>query len=263
MVNLLQDLTETEIYILKTHTLMKDIEALLNEIEELKMDKMSLLKVISHDIRAPFNRIFAFLQLFKYSQENLNVEQKDYLSAIYREVMGGLEMIKNLNGVREIDRNAADISLNEVLASDLLKKSIAQAEELFHLKNIVVNYLPSDLNLKVAADEFYLSKIFDNLLSNMIKFTPTAGKCEITAIIEESHLDVRFSNEGECIPEIERSELFTRYKKLSVKPTQGESQSGLGLYLCKYYINRMGGDLKYAPLENRSSFVLKIPLFQT
>jgi K+-sensing histidine kinase KdpD len=239
---------------------MKDIDALVNEIEELKIDKMSLLKVISHDIRAPFNRIFAFLQLFKYSQENLNDEQKDYLNSIYREVMGGLEMIKNLNGLREIDRNAADFTINEVLVSDLLKKSIVHSEDLLRLKNIDINVRLTEMDVMVQADDFYLNKIFDNLISNMVKFTPQGGKCEIGSTLIENNLEIRFTNEGECIPETERSELFIRYKKLSVRPTQGESQSGLGLYLCKFYIEKMGGSLRYDPLYKRSSFVLTLLL---
>ncbi|MCC5931769.1 MAG: HAMP domain-containing histidine kinase [Cyclobacteriaceae bacterium] len=239
---------------------MKDIDALLHEIEELKIDKMSLLKVISHDIRAPFNRIFAFLQLFKYSQDNLNNEQIGYLNSIYKEVMGGLEMIKNLNGLREIDRQAADFTLTNVLASDLLKKSIIHLEELFLLKNIEIRHRLTDMDVKVKADEFYLTKIFDNLLSNMVKYTPLGGSCEITAFAKENTFELRFTNQGEPIPENERSELFKRYKKLSIKPTQGESQSGLGLYLSKFYIDNMGGELRYNPAGNSSSFLLTLQL---
>ncbi|MGF1638989.1 MAG: sensor histidine kinase [Cyclobacteriaceae bacterium] len=238
---------------------MDNSAALLKELEDLKKDKMSLLKIISHDIRAPFNRIFAFIQLMQFDGDNLTDEQRIYIDSMYREVMGGLEMIRNLNGMREIDRGDFACKIAAIEVVGLIQKSIKNYEELLRIKKIAISFNKSEESIKVLADEFYFIRIIDNLISNLVKYTFEGHKAIIELEAQEAALCIRFTSEGEMISPTENEMLFTRFGKLTARPTAGESSTGLGLYLSKHYADSMQGELSLIG-NYPVAFELKIPL---
>ena len=79
------------------------IDELTAELKQLKDEKYHLLKLVNHDIRSPFNRIFALLQLFEMESGEVSDQQKEYLDSMYLSILSGLEMIQNLRDMREID----------------------------------------------------------------------------------------------------------------------------------------------------------------
>ena len=87
-----------------------EIEVLKNEIEkkdslieELTREKASLLKIISHDIRSPFNRMFALLQLLELEFKEITPDQKKYIDQMYRSVFGGMEMVDGTAVVNQVN----------------------------------------------------------------------------------------------------------------------------------------------------------------
>jgi signal transduction histidine kinase len=113
-------------------------------------------------------------------------------------------------------------------------------------------------------DPSIVDAVLDNLISNAIKYGPKGTTVTVTVGAEPqppTHIVVRVHDQGPGIPEHERSRLFTKYARLSARPTGGEDSMGLGLYLAKRMAQRMNASLDYEDHPAGGSvFALKLPV---
>ena len=114
---------------------------------------------------------------------------------------------------------------------------------------------------EVNLDLNYLSRIVDNLLSNAIKFSKPNSVVQISAGKEDNNFWISVKDEGPGFSEKDRNQLFQRFKKLSARPTAGETSNGLGLAIVKTLVDRLNGtiDLVSEP-DKGSEFIVKLPL---
>jgi len=113
----------------------------------------------------------------------------------------------------------------------------------------------------VLTDENYLHRIVDNLLSNAIKFSTTGSTVEVTAATANHSLVIRVKDTGPGFLEEDKPFLFQKFKKLSARPTGGESSNGLGLAIVKTLVDRLKGDISLETSRGQGSeFVITLPL---
>gem|GEM_PF-6781154 len=108
------------------------------------------------------------------------------------------------------------------------------------------------------ADEKFLYQIFDNVLSNAIKFSPKDKKIYVKIYNENSECVTEITDEGPGFTEDDLSNLFIKFKKLSAKPTGGENSTGLGLSIVKKLVELQGAQLKVTNETGRGAKFLKI-----
>ena len=101
-----------------------NIDELKSELDQIKNEKYNLLKLINHDIRSPFNRVFALLQLFEMESKEISGIQKEYIDSMYLSLLGGLEMITNLRDMREIDAGNIEIENQKFDLVPIIQKAI-------------------------------------------------------------------------------------------------------------------------------------------
>ena len=113
----------------------------------------------------------------------------------------------------------------------------------------------------VFADNHMLDSTIRNFLSNAIKFTPTGGKVIISAeIINDHEIEVKISDSGIGMTEELKKKLFLLNEKTSRPGTDGEPSTGLGLLLCKEFVEKNGGKIKAESLVGKgSSFYFSLP----
>jgi len=139
-----------------------------------------------------------------------------------------------------------------------------------HLLNVAKGRFKSQLKAKsmtlnidcaadfsVLADESGLNRVFDNLISNAVKFSNAATGITIQARVQNGSKEISISDSGPGIAENEMHKLFKRYAKLSAKPTNGESSTGLGLFIVKTLLEKMNASIKVdSKLGEGSTFTL-------
>jgi signal transduction histidine kinase len=127
-------------------------------------------------------------------------------------------------------------------------------------KNIFINYqLPA--NLIVYADKNMLNTVVRNLISNAIKFTNEGGMIYIEADSDKSNLKVAVSDTGIGLKKSEISKLFRIESEFSRKGTNNEGGTGLGLILCKEFIEKHNGEIWVeSEYRNGSTFHFSIPV---
>jgi signal transduction histidine kinase len=242
-----------------------EIQRQLRELEEqtkilntLNIEKQQIISVVSHDLKGPFNRIFALIQLMTLSTENLSEDQKEYLGKMHQIVADGLSMIRNLLDNRRLDEKEIDFVPENINLSLLISLLVKNYKTLAEKKRIEL-FLETPKQLFIVIDKLYLNRVIENLISNALKFSPPDSAIHITVKSENGLIEIRIKDEGPGISKADQKMLFQKYNRLTARPTGGESSTGLGLYIVKTIVDKMGGDVYCESEEGRgATFVVRL-----
>jgi PAS domain S-box-containing protein len=213
------------------------------ELEELNASKDKFFSIIAHDLKSPFN---GFLGLTKMMSENINdfsITELQEISTNLSSSAGNLyQLLENLLQWSRMQRNLIEYIPKNFNLSSIIIKNINVAKESAKLKEInFFTDIPEDLI--VTVDEQMCNTVLRNLISNAVKFTPRGGKIEIGATVKpsESFTVIYVKDNGIGIDRETISKLFKFDEKVSQKGTEGEPSTGLGLLLCKEFIEKHNG----------------------
>ncbi|MDR9417488.1 ATP-binding protein [Gracilimonas sp.] len=212
-------------------------------LQELNAGKDKLLSIIAHDLRSPLSSIIGFSDLLSDVLQSGDTEQaKQFASIIHDSTLQINELLDNLlmwarNQSGRIDYSPESIVLNKVIEENIrLEKDSALQ------KSITISYSQSKL-ITVEADKNMLNTVLRNLISNAIKFTPNHGNIQIKAKVKGNEALVSVSDNGTGVPEHKIGKLFQIEHSKSTDGTNGEKGSGLGLLLCKDFVELHGGSI--------------------
>jgi signal transduction histidine kinase len=223
------------------------------------MDKF--FSIISHDLRSPF---LGLEGLTKTMAEDIDSFSKDELSALSKEmnksVNNLMRMITNLldwarTKQGEFSYNPKEIELNEKVSENL-----ALINKLIEQKGIeFVVEIPSELF--VYADEEMLNSILRNLLTNAVKFTSKNGKVIVNAKgADNNFVEIAVTDNGIGMADDLCRKLFRIEEKVGRKGTEGEESTGMGLLVCKEFVEKNGGKIWVESKEGTgSTFYFIVP----
>lgn len=233
------------------------IEDLKNQISILEKEKNQLLKMVSHDVKSPFNKLFALSNLLQLVSEDLNEEQLDYLTRMEWVIKEGLTVVRNLMDLRTIENNALELSLEEVNIDTLVQDAFKNYSKQINSKKIT-NELKID---KVTAwsDKRFQERVIDNLISNAVKFSPKESQIQVTLSKDKNEVALKVSSRSGPIPAEEVDNLFKRSSPLSTRPTHGENALGNGLYIAQCFAQQLGGKIIFNQKEARIEFIFLFP----
>lgn len=226
-----------------------ELEEKNQELQALNEDKNNLIHIVAHDLRSPLNQVLGLVEILKIDKKNWKPEQLEMLDQIGTCSTTLGNMINKILDVEAIESKSQNLSLNRIDLIGLLQSMCVNLHAISNKKNI---NMAMDTQLKEAyceVDEQYCKQVFQNLISNAIKFSPE--KTKITVVVENINdsIVVRVKDEGPGIASGEVGLLFKKYQKLSNRPTANEQSTGIGLSIVKKYVEMMNGEVSY---ENNS-----------
>jgi signal transduction histidine kinase len=127
--------------------------------------------------------------------------------------------------------------------SDIMMETIKEFDEKADSKDIKVNGSGLRAGTRVRVDPFFLKQVFENLVSNALKFSPFGSRVYVGTEDKEDYYHVFVKDEGPGISEKDKVKMFTKYMTLSAKPTGDETSTGLGLSIVKKYVEEMNGSV--------------------
>jgi signal transduction histidine kinase len=238
----------------KNNTIL--IEELEAKVAELEKEKSSLLKIVSHDLRSPFNKLFALIGLFKMSDDELSSEQVDYLEKMELVISDALGKMRNLLDLRSIEGDGIDVLYESINLSKTISKLIIENEPATERKdlNIVFDAEP----IVIETDKLSLIRVLDQLISNAIKYSPIKSEIKLTVEDNDDEVTIRITDGGYGISDKEQNDLFKKFMVLSSQTTGGESSLGLGLFIAQSMAKNIGATIEY---DNRdgSTFIFRVP----
>jgi len=221
-------------------------------------EKQQLIGLVSHDLKGPFNRIFALIQLLEITSENLTEEQREYMGKMHQIVADGLGMIRNLLDNRRLEDQGIDLSPERLNLATVLGSLVKNYRTLSEKKKIRIHF-NTPAEALVLADKLYLYRIFENLISNALKFSPQNRNIYVTIETKDEKIEVRVKDEGPGISKEDQKRLYQKFQRLSARPTGGESSTGLGLSIVKALVEKMGSELRCESEEGQStSFIVTL-----
>ncbi len=220
-----------------------EISRLLQQVDQLNEEKQQLIGLISHDLRSPFNRLHALLQLLNMDDKRLSAEQCLYVEKMHIVVADALSMMRNLTDYRSVELNLLTVHPRPVDLHELLNTVVNSYMAYASRKSITLKLLETIPGLKVEVDPYCLTRAVENLVSNAIKFSFQEKSVGLQIKQTNHSIYVEITDQGQGLKPEEIPLIGRKFLKLSARPTGGESSVGLGLFLASEMIRLLGGQL--------------------
>lgn len=231
------------------------------QLQELNATKDKFFSIIAHDLKNPFNTLMGFSELLLDHIDMYNLEQiKEYVGIIFDTSRTSYNLLENLLNWSRSQTGRLKMDPKEIDVAKMVSTNIKLLENPANNKNIT---LQSNIQegTTAFADSNMIDTVFRNLISNSIKFTEAEGIIKIDTKKDADMLQICIADTGIGIKEESIGKLFSIDQNISTKGTANETGTGLGLILCKEFIERNGGKIWVESEEKvGSQFYFTLPL---
>lgn len=240
--------------------LFKDITELYAKeaIAALMQKKDDFLSIASHELKTPITTLKGNLQILnKIAQRDENEPYLKFINQAERQVNKLTGLVKDLLDVSKIESGKIQFNLSEFSIAEVIDecKSFAQLSQTNHAVRI-----EGDLNLQVIADKDRLEQVVCNLVSNAIKYSPNGDEISVSVSRVDEECLIAIKDKGIGIPREMQNNLFQKFFRVE----KGEGRFpglGIGLFISKEIVERLGGKIWVESEENRGScFYVTVPL---
>jgi len=230
------------------------------ELEELNEQKNRFLGIVAHDLRAPLTSILGFSELLEYRDPgSLTEHEFEYISLIHTAAQNMSALVNDLLDTSIIESGRLELQLKKESLEKLIKDRLKIYDFIAKRKNITIHSTFSKIP-NTLFDPNRIGQVFDNILSNAIKFSPQGSNIYVVLNKNEKMPKVSVRDEGPGISEEDQSRLFGDFQRLSAQPTGGEKSTGLGLAIVKKIIDAHNGTMEVDSKEDSgSTFSFTLP----
>lgn len=231
------------------------------KLQELNATKDKFFSIIAHDLRSPFNSFLGLTQIMAEELPSLTMAQIQEIAVNMSKSATNLyRLLENLLHWSSMQQGVIPFNPESVRLLPVADESITMILESAKIKGIEINCtIPDDL--VVFADTNLLQTVIRNLVSNAVKFTLTGGKVNLSAkTTTDSNIEIFVQDSGIGMSQKLLGDLFKLDVKTSRKGTSGEPSTGLGLLLCKEFIEKHGGQIwAESEVGKGSTFYFTLP----
>ena len=230
---------------------MEEYTSLLEELVEQRTNKLvevvatnaKFISIVAHDLRSPFSTILGILEILKESLKDFNkIEIENYVNIASSSANKTLDLLDNLLTWTMSQNKAKSFSPVRINLHGLIKEETESFTIAARQKKIKLNYY-FEPNLDVNADLQMVKTIIRNLISNAIKYSHTGGEINISAKVYTQWVEIEISDTGVGISNEAQRKLFKMDTFQSTVGTNNEKGTGLGLIICKEFVEIHGGNI--------------------
>ena len=205
--------------------------------------KSKMFSIIAHDLRGPFSSLKSLLELITTEYDSLEENnRRTYLESACNTSQSTYALLDNLLDWSRLQTNRIKVDKKPVNLVEICENAINLNASRMNKKELkVVNYIPEHFYVK--ADKYMLSTVFRNLISNATKYTPLRGQITIKAEINHTRTEISIKDTGVGMSSYDIDQLFNFEKNFTKPGTENEKGTGLGLLICKEFIELMGSEL--------------------
>ncbi len=248
-----------------------DITSRKNNEEEIKLknellqtvnsEKDKFFSILAHDLRGPLSAFVAATQIITEEIHTMSVEEiKDITLSMKKSATGIFSLLENLLEWSRLQRGVMDFIPEKINLKKKVNECISVLSESAQKKNIEIEVSISN-DIEVIADKNMFDTIIRNLISNALKFTKGGGKVSVSALREKDNsVEIKVFDSGIGMTSELKNKLFRIDEKTSRPGTDGEPSTGLGLLLCKEFVEKHGGKIWVDSEVGRgTTFTFKLP----
>ncbi len=230
-----------------------------NELRDVNSQKDKFFSIIAHDLRSPLTALLGYTEMLIYGDDFTESEYKEFFNIIFDSSKRISELLNNLLEWAHTQIGRDKISGEEFILAEIVNENIELLEANITNKSIrLVNDVKD--NIKVFADRNMINLVLRNLMANAIKFTGNNGYLILSAAETDTEVEVKVQDSGVGLSPKDISKLFRIDVANSEIGHSEEKGTGLGLILCKEFVEKNGGKIWVeSELAKGSSFYFTIP----
>ncbi|MBU1013655.1 MAG: CHASE domain-containing protein [Bacteroidetes bacterium] len=228
-------------------------------LKELNATKDKFFSIIAHDLKSPFNVILGYSDLLSTEYEyHIEDQRRKIIEELNNASKSAYSLLENLLLWAKSQNDKFKIVKENLNLLNLINESIDIYIPLARNKQISYHVEVND-KITVYADKFALTSVISNLFNNAIKFTPKNGNIIIEAIVKAETIEISIADNGIGIPHEIIPKLFRIEEGISTSGTNNEKGTGLGLILCKEFIEKHDGNICVESSLKGSTFYFSLP----
>ena len=226
----------------KVNLMNDELERLYGELETASRHKSDFLATMSHELRTPLNAIIGFSEVLQEQMfGELNERQLAYVDDVLEAGRHLLSLINDVLDLAKIEAGRMELELSEVAIPEILRSAVSMHSERASRAGIDLALQTEPEEITITADERRVRQIVFNLLSNAVKFTPAEGRIDVSAQLENGHVEIAVADTGPGIAANELDTIFEEFEQ-TADGKQAEG-TGLGLPLSRKLVELHGGRL--------------------
>ena len=238
-----------------------EIEQQKKKLEEINATKNKFFRIIAHDLRNPISTLVNSTAFLLTDMEALSPEKtKKFMGELNRLALTTYGLLENLLDWSSNEMGDIQNKPTRVTLLHLVNQNIELVQNRLNAKGISMTVdIPQNIELYV--DENMLSTVLRNLISNAVKFTKSGGQIMVSASRDDAKCTILVRDNGIGIPEQNIEKLFRIDKSVVTPGTQNEKGSGIGLILCKEFVEKMGGTISVSSRQGvGTTFIIEFPV---
>ncbi len=234
------DLNLTITEAIRSYFQQKELAHLTTQLAERNRElqnKNELLSIIVHDLKNPLSVIQGYSEMIIKFDKLSPVKLKEFADQIFKNCQQMFDLIKKILEINAIESGKMNLLLKKIDIMPLLQFLVSHYKKIAEDKGIILHFQSVETEYHAIVDETLIRQVYDNLISNAIKYSPH-GK-SIYICLKQRYCEIQ--DEGPGLSESDQKKLFTPFSRLTPKPTGGEHSTGLGLFIVKKLVESMNG----------------------
>ena len=216
------------------------------KLKDINHEKNNLIRILSHDLRAPINNIKGLAMVYEMNEERKLTETEQHsIDLIKSESDRLLEMISKILNVESLEADERLPEMESICITQTSSDVRSRYKNTAKNKKIKIKLDAPDKQALVLADKIHLQQVIENLLSNALKFSDSGKEVLMKVQIHNGKVQLAIKDQGPGLTEDDKTKIFKKFQTLSAKPTGDEESTGLGLSIVKKYVEEMNGKIWY------------------
>lgn len=229
--------------------------------KEIQKLKDQFVFIAAHELRTPVTAISWGLEnAIESGKETLDKTTLETLQNVQKSNSRLIDLIDDLLNVARIDAGTIKIEKKEIDIESIIEETIKEMNSLFKSKNVKVSFDKKGID-KINTDPNRLKQVLINLLTNATKYNKENGSIDITISKEDDYYQISVKDTGIGIKEEDMDKLFKKFSRIQDKKTQDVEGTGLGLFVTKEIVSKLGGKIDAESKYNEgSTFRFTLPI---
>ncbi|MEE9323115.1 MAG: ATP-binding protein, partial [Candidatus Aenigmarchaeota archaeon] len=240
VLNMMEDMNESHKELVETG---KELEKSLKELQEMDIKKNQFISIAAHELKTPLASIISFSQLLQ-DKEILGdfTKSRKYLKIMYHENKRLAKLVNDILDLSRIDLGTIKLNFEKVDVNELVENVKSEMGIPIKEKGLKSEYHVEKGMPRVVTDSEKLIEILINLISNAVKYT-NEGKITVRVFRDRGNVHFVVKDTGIGIAKEKQEMIFERFYQIDSSFTRKAGGTGLGLALCREFLDMLGGDI--------------------
>ena len=232
----------------------------INEEKAIEQSKDELITNVSHDIRTPLTSIIGYLGLLKNGAVTSQEDMLKYINIAYDKAEQMKSLANDLFEYTTLKSTKTKLNVTPINIKGMMEQVAAGFELEAEKKGIAFSVKARPDDLIVNADVEKLVRVYNNLISNALKYAAGASRINLVAnLINHEQVELRVENNGEPIPKDKLKKIFDRFYRVESSRNTKTGGTGLGLSIVQGGVELHGGTIRCESNKDWTSFIILLP----